>query len=86
MDKEKLNFSESKPQSKKTLAELDAMISGRQRGRVVDGKVIPLEQRMKELQAEAAEHGGVLPPNKEDELRRIEFELKGPKLERYRNE
>lgn len=83
MDKKMPWFAERKlHEEKRTLAEVDAMIVGRQRGRVVEGKIVPFEQRMKELQIKKADHKGILSPSEEDELRRLELDLHGPLMGR----
>ncbi|MBI2639355.1 MAG: hypothetical protein HYW90_00470 [Candidatus Sungbacteria bacterium] len=82
MDKEKARFGEREVKPQKSLSEIDEMIAKRRRGRVIGESVVPFEERMKELESKKAEHGGVLPPAEEDELRRLELDLKGPMLER----
>ena len=63
--------------------EADEIIARRSRGRIVEGKVVPFEDRKKELE-EKVTSGKVLSPKEEGELNELILKLEGPLMERVR--
>lgn len=60
----------------------EVFIPEHKRGRLVDGVIVPDEERQAALMAKQEQQGGVLAPKDEAELRDLTFKLEGDSFER----